>query len=533
MADNPVLELLLRRLEAADGGLDSAELAAQLGVEHQVVVGAVKSLQALGEVIEAELRSTKCWELTAEGEEIAREGSHEARVFRSIPLEGLVQSELMRLPIGKVGFSKAMSNKWIRVDKSAADGPRVFQVVDSIEDEVQRRLQLVQARQAEKLTEKERNELRKRKLLTEVILKTYWVSKGKAFSTSVSKQEAELSPEMISSGSWRDRPFKPYNFSARGMLPDSGHLHPLLKVRSQFRQIFLEMGFTEMPTDNFIESSFWNFDALFQPQQHPARDQHDTFFLKDPAEALQLPMDYVQRVKRTHSQGGYGSQGYKYTWKLEEARKNLLRTHTTSASARILYSLAQKKPFTPAKYFSIDRVFRNETLDATHLAEFHQIEGVIADHGLTLGHLMGVLREFFSKLGITQLRFKPAYNPYTEPSMEVFSYHQGQGWETGYRGMSEGPHIWPGLPFVPTGLKKWVEVGNSGVFRPEMLLPMGLPENVSVIAWGLSLERPTMIKYGINNIRELVGHRVNLQMVYDSPVCRLDIEPRSLQTQAV
>lgn len=169
MADNPVLELLLRRLEVADGGLDSAELATQLGVEHQAVVGAVKSLQALGEVIEAELRSTKCWELTTEGEEIAREGSHEARVFRSIPLEGLVQSELMHLPSGKVGFSKAMSNKWIRVDKSAADGPRVFRVVDSIEDEVQKRLQLVQAGQAEKLAEKERNELRKRKLLTEVI----------------------------------------------------------------------------------------------------------------------------------------------------------------------------------------------------------------------------------------------------------------------------------------------------------------------------------------------------------------------------
>ncbi|XP_040096761.1 phenylalanine--tRNA ligase alpha subunit isoform X1 [Oryx dammah] len=534
MADGPVAEVLLRRLEAADGGLDSAELATELGVEHQTVVGAVKSLQALGQIVETELRSTKRWELTAEGEEIAQEGSHEARVFRSIPPEGLPQSELMRLPSGKVGFSKAMSNKWIRVDKSAADGPRVFRVVspcwramgqvvgqvgrgpqglshpplwqvDSVEDEVQRRLQLVRGGQAEKLGEKERSELRKRKLLTEVTLKTYWVSKGSAFSTSISKQETELSPEMISSGSWRDRPFKPYNFSAHGVLPDSGHLHPLLKVRSQFRQIFLEMGFTEMPTDNYIESSFWNFDALFQPQQHPARDQHDTFFLQDPAQAQQLPMDYVHRVKRTHSQGGYGSQGYKYNWKLDEARKNLLRTHTTAASARALYRLAQKKPFTPAKYFSIDRVFRNETLDATHLAEFHQIEGVVADHGLTLGHLMGVLREFFTKLGITQLRFKPAYNPYTEPSMEIFSYHQG--------------------------LKKWVEVGNSGIFRPEMLLPMGLPENVSVIAWGLSLERLTMIKYGINNIRELVGHKVNLQMVYDSPLCRLDAERGPPSTQ--
>uniref|UniRef100_A0A8C9PNF6 phenylalanine--tRNA ligase n=1 Tax=Spermophilus dauricus TaxID=99837 RepID=A0A8C9PNF6_SPEDA len=150
------------------------------------------------QVIEAELRSTKRWELTEEGEEIAREGSHEARVFHSIPAEGLAQSELMCLPSGKVGFSKAMSNKWIRVDKSAAEGPRVFRVVDKVEDEVQRRLQLVQGGQAEELGEKERSELRKRKLLNAVTLKTYWVSKGSAFSTRISKQEAELNPEMIS-----------------------------------------------------------------------------------------------------------------------------------------------------------------------------------------------------------------------------------------------------------------------------------------------------------------------------------------------
>lgn len=122
-----------------------------------------------------------------------------------------------------------------------------------------------------------------------------------------------------------------------------------------------------------------------------------------------------------------------------------------------------KGEFEPVRYFSIDRVFRNETLDATHLAEFHQVEGVIADYDLTLGDLIGTLYEFFSKLGIKKLEFKPAYNPYTEPSMEIFCFHEGLG--------------------------KWIEIGNSGIFRPEMLLPMGLPENVNVIAWGLSLER--------------------------------------------
>ncbi|XP_032066414.1 phenylalanine--tRNA ligase alpha subunit [Thamnophis elegans] len=493
-------ELLLQRLEqvTADGeaGLCSLEAATALGLEHQVLVGAVKSLQSLGEVIEAEQRTSKTWELTPEGQEIIHEGSHEVRVFNSIPPEGLLQSELMKMPSGKVGFSKAMSNKWIRLDKSSESGPRIFQAMESVQDTVREKLLQVQKGETNCLEEKDKNELKKRKLLTEVTIKTYWVKKGRAFSTTIAKQETDLTPEMIASGSWRDLKFKSYNFEALGIMPESGHLHPLLKVRTQFRQIFLEMGFTEMPTNNYIESSFWNFDALFQPQQHPARDQHDTFFMKDPSEAIDFPMDYLKRVKRVHSQGGYGSQGYKYEWKLEEARKNLLRTHTTAVSARMLYQLAQQEKFTPTKYFSIDRVFRNETLDATHLAEFHQIEGVVADYGLTLGDLMGVLKEFFTKLGITQLRFKPAYNPYTEPSMEVFSYHQG--------------------------LKKWVEVGNSGVFRPEMLLPMGLPDGVSVIAWGLSLERPTMIKYGINNIRELVGHKVNLQMVYDSPLCRLD-----------
>lgn len=141
-------------------------------------------------------------------------------------------------------------------------------------------------------------------------------------------------------------------------------------------------------------------------------------------------------------------------------------------------------------------MFRNETLDATHLAEFHQVEGVIADYDLSLGDLIGVLEAFFQKLGISNLRFKPAFNPYTEPSMEIFGFHPG--------------------------LKRWIELGNSGVFRPEMLLPMGLPANVTVIAWGVSLERPTMIKYKYDNIRDLCGHKVNIDMVKTNPICRLD-----------
>ena len=150
------------------------------------------------------------------------------------------------------------------------------------------------------------------------------------------------------------------------------------------------------------------------------------------------------------------------------------------------------------KYFSIDRVFRNETLDATHLAEFHQVEGVVVDKGIGLHNLLGVMKTFFDKIGIKNLKYKPAYNPYTEPSLEIFGYH----------------------PM----LKKWIEIGNSGVFRPEMLEPMGLPKDVSVIAWGLSLERPTMIYYGVENIRDLFGHKVNIATTKKNPICYIQNE---------
>jgi len=337
--------------------------------------------------------------------------------------------------------------------------------------------------------------LKQRKFINIVTVKSCALTKGPAFRVDWTKPETELTSQTILDGSWKNKTFKAYNFDALGVPTDSGFLHPMMKVREDYRQIFLELGFEEMPTDMYVESSFWNFDSLFQPQQHSVRDAHDTFFIKNPETTNTLPEDYVEIVKNTHENGGFGSIGWRYNWSLDEAKKNILRTHTTAVSARMLYKLA-KDGFTPKKYFSIDRVYRNETLDATHLAEFHQIEGLVADYGLGLSDLMGMIETFFLKIGIKSLRFKPAYNPYTEPSMEVFGYHEGLG--------------------------RWIELGNSGIFRPEMLRPMGLPEGVSVIAWGLSLERPTMIKYGYNNIRELVGYKTKISFIQNNPMCRID-----------
>lgn len=343
-------------------------------------------------------------------------------------------------------------------------------------------------------------DLKKRKLLTQIQVVFYDIKKGKAFALQVVKLDTELTPEMLSSGEWRQKKFKAYNFDSEGTLLKVGCLHPLLKVRTEFRCILLEMGFSEMPTNRYVESSFWNFDALYVPQKHPARDAQDTFFVSQPDKCKSVPQDYMKRVRAAHTGEDYDTLGYGPDWKEEEAYKNCLRTHTTAVSARMLHAIGSQPEFKPAKLFSIDRVYRNETLDATHLAEFHQVEGVVADYDLNLGNLIAIMKEFFSRLGLKQLRFKPAYNPYTEPSMEVFSYH--------------------------TGLQKWVEIGNSGMFRPEMLLPMGIPKDVRVIAWGLSLERPTMIQHRINNIRDLVGPKIDLAMINECPI--INFEPTEL-----
>eukprot|EP00897_Mesotaenium_endlicherianum_P004012 jgi/Mesen1/3639/ME000020S03171 len=472
MAADNAEQRLLQALHSDREIADTGEWASSIGIDHASLVGPIKSLLA-HEYIIAQDVNHQAWLLTAEAEQYAKAGSPEVQVFEAIPQEGLAIDELKaRLgPLADIGQKQALANRWLTVVKG---GPTPM---------LQRKA----------LPQAELDALqKKRKLITPRTWRTYRVAKGPKFQLEKKKPATDLTHDLLLGGAWKEQEFKQYNFKALGQPVDGGHLHPLLKarqqnppylpshpysllvtisaffacVRAQFRKIFLELGFEEMPTNNFVESRG-----------------------AAPATTRELPEDYVARVKAIHEHGGHGSAGYGYDWKRAEADKNLLRTHTTAVSSRMLYKLAQ--------YFSIDRVFRNEAVDRTHLAEFHQIEGVICDRGITLGDLIGTLNTFFGRLGIKKLRFKPAYNPYTEPSMEIFSYHEE--------------------------LKKWVEVGNSGMFRPEMLRPMGLPEDVSVIAWGLSLERPTMILYHIDNIRDLFGHKVDLKLIRSNPICRLGL----------
>ena len=227
-------EQILGHLASADV-VTSSELAQKFGCDNQKVVGAVKSLEALGGYIETEIESVKKWVLTKEGVEVKENGSHESVVFGNVPNEGINQKELMVKcgSLGKVGFSKAMSNGWIFIDKN--DGGLVKRKVEEIEDLVQKNLGLLQQGKGDLVDEKLKSDYKKRKLVEEVIEKIYNIKKGGNFSTTITKIPTEITPEMIQSGSWKGTSFKPYNLDALGVEPSAGHLHPLLKVRAEYR----------------------------------------------------------------------------------------------------------------------------------------------------------------------------------------------------------------------------------------------------------------------------------------------------------
>ncbi|KAH0577316.1 Phenylalanyl-tRNA synthetase alpha chain [Spironucleus salmonicida] len=453
--------------------------AQQLNMPHTDIIPALKSLESR-EILSAQLVTKTTTELTKLGQEAAQYGTPEFRLYKEV--ETPKNKSMCQFAAAAPG---ALRRKLIRLDTTAGKtDPMVLQQTPNTPDDVQTQLNSL-----DQLTEKDISALKKSKLLQDITTKHFLITAGPKFQEFGIAFESELTQAHLTQEGAEALRFKPLNFNARGKPVSVGALHPLLKFRTQFIAILTGMGFQQMKTANYLESSFWNFDALFQPQQHPARDMHDTFFVAGKYADFDLrnvDKSYFEAVKAAHE------AGYKYIFDDKETCKNLLRTHTTAVSARRLYELAQdykNGTFKPIKSFSIDRVFRNETLDATHLCEFHQVEGFICDVNVSLRDLMGTIKAFFKELGMENVRFKPTYNPYTEPSMEIFCHHPG--------------------------LNKWIEVGNSGMFRPEMLRTMGFGPEVQCIAWGLSLERPTMIKYGINNIRDLIGPACDLDMICD------------------
>jgi len=298
----------------------------------------------------------------------------------------------------------------------------------------------------------------------------------------IREEATQVTHQQLKTGTWRKLHYRAYDIYAEHPEIFPGKMHPLQRSIQKIRRIFLNMGFTESK-GTILESAFWNFDCLFQPQDHAAREMQDTFYVKSPAKT-DLPTDeLVKKVGQTHISGGNtGSEGWGYQWDVDIARQSVLRTHTTCVSARFL---VENKP--PLKMFSVGRVFRRETITYKHLPEFHQVEGIIAAEGINFRNLLGILKEFYHQLGF-EVRFRPAYFPYTYLSTECEIY----------------------LPEK----KSWIELGGAGMFRPEVLGPLGV--KTPVAAFGLGIERLAMIQLGIKDIRML--YQSNLGWLRKLPI---------------
>lgn len=286
-----------------------------------------------------------------------------------------------------------------------------------------------------------------------------------------------LTTSIIKSNAWKNKKFRRYDIKVNVPKIYPGKRHFVNQAIQNIKKIWLDMGFKEMQ-GSLVQTSFWNFDTLFTAQDHPVRELQDTYFIKNPSNGNLPDKELVKKVKLTHENGWTtNSKGWQYSWDEKEAKRNVLRTHTTVLSAKTISMLKQSD--LPCKFFSVGKVFRNETLDWKHLFEFYQVEGIVVDENANFRHLLGYLKEYYKKLGFEKVRFRPAYFPYTEFSVEPEVFHPVR--------------------------KEWIELGGAGIFRPEVVKPL-LGKDIPVLAWGQGMERSIIDYYNIKDLREVYNN---------------------------
>jgi phenylalanyl-tRNA synthetase alpha chain len=291
-----------------------------------------------------------------------------------------------------------------------------------------------------------------------------------------------LTPQMLKEGSWKDKRFRKYNIALSPPRIGFGRRHPYQVFLAQVREKLVSMGFSEM-SGPLVESEFWNMDALYMPQFHPARAIHDVYFVKGPLYDETIPDPLVAKVASTHegthtAENGTGTSGWNYPFDIKRTRRLIMRSQGTAVSSRTLANA----PTIPGKYFSIARCFRYDQVDATHAPDFFQVEGIVLGEEVHFRTLLGLLNLFAREIAkAEEIRFLPAYFPFTEPSVEMHVRHPKLG---------------------------WIELGGAGLFRPEVTGPLGV--DVPVIAWGLGLDRLAMMALKIADIRDLFSSDLDL-----------------------
>ncbi|NOR85144.1 phenylalanine--tRNA ligase subunit alpha [archaeon] len=467
---------LLKHLE--DGVEKSVgQLVDELKMDQAAIVRASLTLNKEGFATTSEISGLIAI-ISAEGKNAIKYGLPETHLVNELKSGNKTIKNIKLKTIG-IALGVAKSKGYVVIDKCILEATK--KGLASLNTKENELILLEKINNDEKLEKSDLDILKSRKLADytfKIVRKIKATKKGIDFAknTTIKEEVSKLTPDLIKSGKWKDVILRKYNVEAPVATVHQGKRHFVSQATEYVRKIWLEMGFKEM-TGPMIQTSFWNFDSLFVPQDHPAREMQDTFFLDLTGK---LDNKFVKSIKKAHEEGIEYSSGWQYKWSRELAKKPVLRTHTTALSAQTLAQL--KSDDLPAKYFAIGRCFRNEALDWKHLFEFNQVEGIVIDKDANFRHLLGYMKEFFGKLGFEKARFRPAYFPYTEMSMEVEVYHPKR--------------------------KGWIELGGAGMFRPEVVKPL-LGEDIPVLAWGPGFDRIIMDYYKIKDIRDLYKNDIS------------------------
>ena len=375
--------------------------------------------------------------------------------------DGSKSFEQVRETLSGAGFNAAIANAkkngWVKIEKTDS-GSTISTKEKPVETPEEKLISLI----ADKSIPEEQIE---NKLALKFLLQRpdYVIQNTEKSKTiSLTEKASQIDTTLSDAGA--------IDVEADAALVYAARTHPLKDTIDEIREIFVTLGFSEI-LGNMTQSSFCNFDALFTPQDHPARELQDTFYLENLKTEKPATTKQIKQVSTSHT------QNWHYNWQLSESQKMVLRTHTTCVTIKYL---AEQKP-DEARVFSLGRVFRNEKVSYKHLVEFNQIEGIVIGNNTTLRDLMGIQKEFYRQLGLTKIKFWPTFFPYTEPSLQTMVYNEKLG--------------------------KWVELFGMGIFRPEVTKPLGILK--PVLAWGGGIERIAMLKHDVDDVREFYNNNLN------------------------
>ncbi|MFB0551630.1 MAG: phenylalanine--tRNA ligase subunit alpha [Nitrososphaeria archaeon] len=471
------------------GGRDSVDrIVETTGLAHAGVMRAAMSLAEKDLVKSHETKRTKI-NLNNEGKDYAKNGLPERRLIKALkklggeaPIDTVIREASLDEDLSSIALGWTATKGWANIERKTGR----IRLLSEPPEEPDEKLLSTLSREGSLILEELEKEPRetfhllKRRKIIEIdedtlrgleLTEKGWRTAKRGLE--VVEEISQLTPELIVTGLWRETNIRKYNIRAPVARVWPGKKHPYLMFLDEVKEKLVAFGFKEM-TGPIVELSFFNCDNLYMPQDHPAREIHDMYFIKAPTHGdLSSYKQILNNVKETHESGWKtGSRGWGYKFSTREAGRLVLRSQTTPVSVRTLLS---KELEIPGKYFSIARCYRPDVVDKTHLTEFNQLEGIVVGEGLTLHELLGILEKFALEIAeADEIRFNPGYFPFTEPSVELHAYKEGYG---------------------------WMEFGGSGIFRPEVTLPLGI--NVPVLAWGLGVERLFMMRAGIDDIRYL------------------------------